>query len=97
MGRWTKDEAAMMHFTNLEFVVLLAAFVVVGLLVIPHVPRWAAFTAAVILALYNFALILGDRATVTRIVLAIGLSLGAARVWWRDLRGAARDGRPPRP
>jgi hypothetical protein len=79
----------MMHFTTSELVALFAAFVVAGLLVIPHVPRWAAFAAAVMLALYNLALILGDGPTVTRVVLAIALSLGAARVWWRDLRGAA--------
>ena len=87
----------MIHFTILEFVLFWAALIVVFYVLRPYLPAWATFAVNVAFAFYWLVRILDDGPRVVEIVLLIVAVAAAATVWWRDLRGAARDGPPPGP
>jgi hypothetical protein len=87
----------MIHFTILEYALFWAALIVLFYVLRPHVPAWAIFAINVAFAFYGLVRILDNGPRVVEFVLLIVPAAAAAYVWWRDLRGAARDGPPPGP
>ena len=83
--------------TGFEIVVVVAVAVVAFLVLRPYVPNWAWYTLYVGVTLYGLVRILAAGLNVERAALVVIFALAAAVTWWRDLRGAARDGRPPGP
>jgi hypothetical protein len=80
----------------LEIVVLFAAAVFVAVVVPPYLPRRAVYAASIGIAFHSLVqIIFEDGPSLWHAVSLLVFSALAVAVWWRDLRGTARDGRPP--
>lgn len=88
----------MIEITVLDFilswVVLLTAFLALRAYTIPP---WVLFTVNAAFVVYWIVTLIHEGPRVMSVILLLAGVAVATHIWWRDLRGAARGGRPPGP
>jgi hypothetical protein len=87
---------AMGDISFLQGVLLLAVLAVMTVALVPYVPTWFGYVAAVLMASYYLGAMVVFGPSWPRAGLVVIAGTTAVAVWWRGLRGSARGHRQDR-